>query len=43
MDVLRRNNVRVLGAAAGQPMIFAHGFANVSAPGETVEAIRSFV
>jgi sigma-B regulation protein RsbQ len=26
MSVLRRNNVRVSGAPAGQPMMFAHGF-----------------
>ena len=26
MDVLRRNNVRVAGAAAGRPMVLAHGF-----------------
>jgi sigma-B regulation protein RsbQ len=26
MDVLKRNNVRVFGNPAGQPMVFAHGF-----------------
>ena len=26
MDVLRRNNVRVTGAAAGRPMVLVHGF-----------------
>src|SRR5581483_8476610 len=26
MDVLKRNNIKVLGPAAAQPMMFVHGF-----------------